>query len=473
MGLIKKAKELSILCDIDVCLIIFAPNNDGQPEIWPRDPNKVRRMVNMYYGRSREPRRKRATNSSALFEARKNKIDGEIVNLRGVNAEPKDSTWDYRLNSLSYNGLKDLSSTLEKKIEQVELMAASSKSNQCLMESANTLVLMETSHQLSQYNSSCMGKHTMFQEAQSSPWTLTGSTNPQSHLCSQKVYREVSECLWPVIDMSPLASMPLFSPERMSPTQMMGPSLTTPVAPFVTGAHNMPCVPDAIVIVNCEVVNPWGAAAEHISLMFSPTDRNNSLGKGADDEFLASLANRTSLISVDLADNNSGGELPNNLSLQFIREELGMENQFSGVIPHDVGRLENLKVLYLGGNKFTGQIPSSLGNITFLDTINLGFNNLHGKILLSLSRSRYLTAVALAQNNLAGRKTREEQPIIVWKDSGEKKGRERMKEKEGRGRRLDLEEEGKDQLMKYSVVFEPSQLCKDGNARKDNGDVDA
>ncbi|KAK6928819.1 Transcription factor, MADS-box [Dillenia turbinata] len=242
MGLMKKVEEFNILCEVVACMILYAPQigaHTAQPENYPKDPNKVQSLINSYQETSKEEHGRRPTNISAFLEARKKKIEEEIVRLRRENAEPRYPTWDYLLNSFSYDELKELSSTLNNRIEQVKLMIASRKSNQCLIELVTPLALMETSHpQSSQGNSSCSSENTLFQEGQSSlclwkqpqfeerklgtPRTLTKHLSPQPEAFSlqdDKDYWEVFELLLPIDDVDPFAGLPIYSPEPL--TQMM------------------------------------------------------------------------------------------------------------------------------------------------------------------------------------------------------------------------------------------------------------
>ncbi|KAK6916741.1 Transcription factor, MADS-box [Dillenia turbinata] len=154
-GLMKKAQEFCILCDVDACMIIYGPKIDGhpvEPEIWPNDLHKVRSIINNYHEKSKEERRKRATNLSAYFETRKKRIEEEISRLKRQNAEAKYPPWDNRISNLSYNELKRLSSGLKNKFEEVKKLIEM-KRNQCLAEMVATpLALTEASHSLTQSN---------------------------------------------------------------------------------------------------------------------------------------------------------------------------------------------------------------------------------------------------------------------------------------------------------------------------------
>ncbi|KAK6924930.1 Transcription factor, MADS-box [Dillenia turbinata] len=152
-GLIKKAQEFSILCDVDTCVIIYGQKIDGrpvEPEIWPNDPHKVRSIISSYHEKSKEERGKRATNLSAFFESRKKRIEEEIGRLKRQNAEAKYPSWDNRISEFSYNELRRLSSGLKNKIEDVKRLIEM-KRNQCLVElGTSPLALMEVSHSLTQ-----------------------------------------------------------------------------------------------------------------------------------------------------------------------------------------------------------------------------------------------------------------------------------------------------------------------------------
>ena len=55
-------------------------------------------------------------------------------------------------------------------------------------------------------------------------------------------------------------------------------------------------------------------------------------------------------------------------------------NQLSGTIPPELGRLVHLEELFLHGNQFTGEIPRELGDLASLRRLKLGDNQLSGTL---------------------------------------------------------------------------------------------
>ncbi|XP_010424267.2 PREDICTED: agamous-like MADS-box protein AGL53 [Camelina sativa] len=66
----KKASELSILCDVEVCVIYY--NRDGElVRTWPEDQSKVRDMAERFSKLSDRERRKKSTNLSQFLNKKK------------------------------------------------------------------------------------------------------------------------------------------------------------------------------------------------------------------------------------------------------------------------------------------------------------------------------------------------------------------------------------------------------------------
>ncbi|CAO2037202.1 unnamed protein product [Urochloa humidicola] len=103
-------------------------------------------------------------------------------------------------------------------------------------------------------------------------------------------------------------------------------------------------------------------------------------------------------------------ELPiyKNPSLQYRRTsalpkllKLGYNN-FTGVIPQEIGQLKSLSVLNFSSNSLSGEIPLQLCNLTNLQVLDLSSNHLTGAIPSALSNLHFLSALNISYNNLEG-----------------------------------------------------------------------
>ncbi|KAM3276496.1 hypothetical protein ACQJBY_044728 [Aegilops geniculata] len=139
------------------------------------------------------------------------------------------------------------------------------------------------------------------------------------------------------------------------------------------------------------------------------------------------LGNLTFLRTLNLGDNDFGGQVPPelgrlsrlqalNLSLNALQGSvpaaLGRctklrvlnlrNNLLRGEIPAQIGSLENLEILNLFANDLSGHIPPSIANLSSLQTLNLGNNTLSGAIPPSIGRMPRLSLLSLQFNNLSG-----------------------------------------------------------------------
>ncbi|KAK1361752.1 hypothetical protein POM88_046226 [Heracleum sosnowskyi] len=133
-----------------------------------------------------------------------------------------------------------------------------------------------------------------------------------------------------------------------------------------------------------------------------------------------------SLITLDLAENQLSGEMPNwiwnvgNGGLRFLNLSVNQleklqepyviftsidisNNQFEGNIPHTIGELKSFKSLNLSHNPLSGSIPNSFGTLKLLETLDLSSNRLTGKIPVELGDISFLAVLDLSDNQLTGR----------------------------------------------------------------------
>ncbi|KAG5575814.1 hypothetical protein H5410_055948 [Solanum commersonii] len=109
-GLVKKISELSILCDVKACMIIYERNYNHQ--ICPNDSNDVRELINLYKKQSLEGRTKGGKTLSNFFENDEKK-KAEIT-------VEKYPTWDSRFDYLSQKELQNFAGVVEKRIEKAK-----------------------------------------------------------------------------------------------------------------------------------------------------------------------------------------------------------------------------------------------------------------------------------------------------------------------------------------------------------------
>ncbi|MFS7931041.1 putative transcription factor MADS-type1 family [Helianthus anomalus] len=112
-GIIKKANEFSILCDVDTSIIIFPPNSN-EPEIWPENPDKIKKNIASHMLKKDETG-KRTYDLQDFYEDRKKKIEDELVKARKKNMEAKYATWFDDLDRLNEMQLRQFAMQLEDK----------------------------------------------------------------------------------------------------------------------------------------------------------------------------------------------------------------------------------------------------------------------------------------------------------------------------------------------------------------------
>jgi Leucine-rich repeat (LRR) protein len=109
------------------------------------------------------------------------------------------------------------------------------------------------------------------------------------------------------------------------------------------------------------------------------------------------------LTYLTLNENQLSGSIPPELGKLTNIVELNLEsNRLSGSIPPELGKLANLKELLLGSNQLSGRIPPSLGNLEQLGNLVLSNNQLSGSIPPELGNLPNLQGLHLASNRLSG-----------------------------------------------------------------------
>jgi len=129
-GLLKKVKELSILCGVDVAVMCHHPHMAGAPPLLWGQPN-LDSVLSRYKGVAPEEREKRKLDNTTFLHNQVQKLAGDLHHIVDHNRKLADhlesSLWDDRLNSYSAAELQQVASqVLRKKKEVADLLTMSS-----------------------------------------------------------------------------------------------------------------------------------------------------------------------------------------------------------------------------------------------------------------------------------------------------------------------------------------------------------
>ncbi|XP_065851427.1 probable LRR receptor-like serine/threonine-protein kinase At3g47570 [Euphorbia lathyris] len=115
------------------------------------------------------------------------------------------------------------------------------------------------------------------------------------------------------------------------------------------------------------------------------------------------IGNLTSLISLDLGQNNLQGFIPKTIrKLMKLQGLLLLENMIQGSIPSELCGLQRLIAIDFGRNGLSGNIPFCLDNLTSLQYLYLVSNKLNSTIPSTLWRLKDVLQLNLSSNSLSG-----------------------------------------------------------------------
>ncbi|XP_023762530.1 leucine-rich repeat receptor-like protein kinase PXL1 [Lactuca sativa] len=116
------------------------------------------------------------------------------------------------------------------------------------------------------------------------------------------------------------------------------------------------------------------------------------------------LGNATSLETLDFRGSFFVGSIPKSFKSLKNLKFLGLSgNNLTGSIPPEIGQLSSLEVIIIGYNEFEGSIPPEIGNLTNLQYLDLAVGTLTGAIPQELGRLKKLTTVYIYQNSFEGK----------------------------------------------------------------------
>lgn len=113
------------------------------------------------------------------------------------------------------------------------------------------------------------------------------------------------------------------------------------------------------------------------------------------------LGNFTSLITLDLSNNNIGGTIPDGLPITIQKFFLSA-NQLSGSLPSTLSSLTFLTSMSLNSNHLVGAIPDVFSALTGLANLDFSDNNLTGPLPPSMGNLTALTSLHIQNNQISG-----------------------------------------------------------------------
>ena len=116
-GLITKISQLSTMCGVEACLIVYDDiNGDVGAVTWPENPTLVRPIIENYE-RQRAEKPPKTFVIQDFFENRKNMVEAEISKLHKQAREIKYPTWDPSLSNMEKEQLSAFIANVNAKIE--------------------------------------------------------------------------------------------------------------------------------------------------------------------------------------------------------------------------------------------------------------------------------------------------------------------------------------------------------------------
>ncbi|KAK2975616.1 hypothetical protein RJ640_021061 [Escallonia rubra] len=127
-GLKKKCAELSTLCGINVCMVVFAPEHE--PDFWPANRCKLLDLFEKYRNQPSGDRKKRTVSLCDFLDDRKRKAETMLMKFWKLNEETMPSEMDELYNNMTEEELQEVEGSLQTKIVEMQAKLDVVKANQ-------------------------------------------------------------------------------------------------------------------------------------------------------------------------------------------------------------------------------------------------------------------------------------------------------------------------------------------------------
>ncbi|KAL9409266.1 hypothetical protein AB3S75_047618 [Citrus x aurantiifolia] len=185
-GLLKKVSELSTLCGIDACAIIFSPY-DSQPEVWP-SPLGVQCVLSQFKKMPEMEQSKKMVNQDSFLRQRIAKANEQLKKQRKDNREKEitqvmfQSLTGKALLNLNMMDLNDLGWLIEQNLKEICKRMEALNNGASTHNSSNYGVVKNNGEASQQQVDKSSGFDQMSMEAMQKQQWLLDLMNPQEHM---------------------------------------------------------------------------------------------------------------------------------------------------------------------------------------------------------------------------------------------------------------------------------------------------
>ncbi|PKI48162.1 agamous-like MADS-box protein AGL80 [Punica granatum] len=128
-SLLKKVNELSILCAVPACAIVYG-ENESKPELWPNSPMSVHQVISKFQEMPLMEQSKKKLNQESFLRQRIAKTEEQLKKMRNDNREREMTNILYCgvdgmlapgwLDGLSLQDLNDLNLVINKTLNEID-----------------------------------------------------------------------------------------------------------------------------------------------------------------------------------------------------------------------------------------------------------------------------------------------------------------------------------------------------------------